>query len=122
MIFLQIFYRYFRNCIFQIIVKYLWQCQIFSCKKGHTIGWSRYTTIREIKAEDHVTMQVKDGSFQGFHKVSGNATTRPDAMIQISEFVNSSGPHDPKISTDLRHDGYFPPVHFRIITAKVMEL
>ena len=38
--------------------------------------------------------------------------------FKISEFVNSSGPHDPKISTDLLHDGYVPHVHVRIITAK----
>ena len=43
-------------------------------------------------------------------------------VMIISKFLNSSGTHDPKISTDLRHDGYFPPVHFRIITAKVMEV
>ena len=45
-----------------------------------------------------------------------------DHLALISEFVNSSGTHDPKISTDLLHDGYVPHVHFRIITAKGMEV
>ena len=43
-------------------------------------------------------------------------------MSPISQFVNSFGMHDLKISTALSQDGYVQIVRFRIITAEAMEV